>query len=348
MRTQSIFAGVVFALLISAAAAAQDVRVAPNAPKDKPLDAEAEQVRAIEEAIKPHVETARKTYPEARERFLKGLPPEHTFFVTTRLRDSTGRFEQVFVAVREIKGGRISGRIWSNIQLVSGYKLGDPYTFPESELFDWTISRPDGTEEGNFVGKFLDTYQPITHVTGDPEWNDKPVTPAKVSQRIEEAAVQYEAQAPIPRVVFYDIAYPRDEREYAALNGYAVMLTTALSQERSELPLKRVYVSAGGKEIELKVIKQVLSEQKAGGGASAKTFGAFRADTLYLLPMYLRTEPGDLMVDFAANRTGFKMATLGTPLSDEISKLPVKAPAAAGPPDKVLEDFVRREFPSFF
>ena len=30
----------------------------------------------------------------------------------------------------------------------------------ESDVLDWTISKPDGTEEGNFVGKFLDTYKP--------------------------------------------------------------------------------------------------------------------------------------------------------------------------------------------
>lgn len=31
-------------------------------------------------------------------------------------------------------------------------------TFPETDMLDWPITRPDGTEEGNFVGKFLDTY----------------------------------------------------------------------------------------------------------------------------------------------------------------------------------------------
>lgn len=347
MKAKSIFAGVAVALLVSAAAAAQEVSVAPNAPKDKPVNVTGDEVRQFEEAIRPHVETARKTYPQARERFQKGLPPKHTFFVTTKLRDAAGRFEQVFVAVREIKGGRISGRIWSDITLVSGYKLGDAYTFPESELVDWTISRPDGTEEGNFVGKFLETYQPA-RITEAPAWRDQPATPERMNQRIEEAAVRYQSEAPIPRVVLYDIAYPHDAREYAALDGHALMLTTALSQERAELPLKRVYVSAGGKEIELKAVRQVLSEQADAGSATAKTFGAFRADTLYLLPMYLRMSPGDLMVDFGGNRTGFKVATMGTPVPDEISNLPTKAPTGAGPSDKALEDFVRREFPSFF
>jgi hypothetical protein len=37
---------------------------------------------------------------------------------------------------------------------------GDRYATAETELLDWLITKPDGTEEGNVVGKFLDTYQP--------------------------------------------------------------------------------------------------------------------------------------------------------------------------------------------
>jgi hypothetical protein len=35
-----------------------------------------------------------------------------------------------------------------------------PFTFPAGELVDWMIARPDGSEEGNEVGKFMDTYVP--------------------------------------------------------------------------------------------------------------------------------------------------------------------------------------------
>jgi Uncharacterized protein conserved in bacteria (DUF2314) len=137
------------------------VYLAPNAPESQPKHAhDEEELRKMEEAIKPAIEQARKTYPEAKARFLAGLPPQHTFFVTTRLVDQNGAFEQVFVAVKEIRDGTIQGLIWSDISLVPGYKHGDSYSFPETELLDWTITRPDGTEEGNFVGKFLDTYQP--------------------------------------------------------------------------------------------------------------------------------------------------------------------------------------------
>lgn len=164
MKTKALLIPLALLLLASGAARAQqpnkEIYVAPNAPADKPVQANEEQVKKFEEAIKPYVEKARKSYPEARERYLKGPPPRHTFFVTTRLYDKQKRFEQVFIAVREIKDGQIKGVIASDIQLVEGYSKGETYSFKESELLDWTIARPDGTEEGNFVGKFLDTYQP--------------------------------------------------------------------------------------------------------------------------------------------------------------------------------------------
>ncbi len=90
---------------------------------------------------------------------MEGLPPGHGFFAVTSLRDGAGAEEQVFVAVTGIRNGRISGRIASDNLRVSGYKKGDAHSFPESDLIDWVITRPDGTEEGNVVGKFLDEWQ---------------------------------------------------------------------------------------------------------------------------------------------------------------------------------------------
>lgn len=154
-------------VLVSACAASvlsqerDNVHVAPNAPPDQPKQANSSaEVRKFEEAIQPHLKKAKETYPDAKKRFLGGLPPKHSFFITTRLRDEQGRFEQVFIAVKEIKKDVIKGVIWNDVMVVSGYKFGDTYSFPESDLIDWTITKPDGTEDGNFVGKFLDTYRP--------------------------------------------------------------------------------------------------------------------------------------------------------------------------------------------
>ena len=324
---------------------APSVSVAPNAPKDKPVDATAEQARKIEEAIRPYIEMAKKSYPEARDRFLRGLPPKHSFFVTTRLTDSTGKFEQVFIAVREIKQRLITGQIWSEIHLVPGYKAGDTYSFSEDAVIDWTITRPDGTEEGNFVGKFLDSYQP--EEAESETWRETPATPAKMNQRIDEAANKNQASAPIPLIALYDIGYPRDAKEHADLDAQAVLLLTVLVQSQAELPIKRAYVVLGGHEIELRKLKQMLSKQNPSNNVAAKTFGAYREDSLYLLPMYLRTKTSDLMVDLTQNRQKVKVATFGTPLPPEVSALPAKTPTGINI-QTALDLFLKREFPSFF
>ena len=159
LKLSIIFAFLLFSGIIHAQQTDREINVAPNAPVDKPKNITKGEKELFEEAIKPYIEKAQKTYPPAKERYLKGLPPKEGFFVTTRLHDDKGKFEQVFIAVKEIKEGKIKGLIWSSIEIVSGYKMGDVYIFPEAELLDWTITKPDGTEEGNFVGKFLDTYQ---------------------------------------------------------------------------------------------------------------------------------------------------------------------------------------------
>ena len=94
----------------------------------------------------------------ARARFLSGLPKGELFLVTTPLRDNNYA-EVVFVLVDRIEGTQIVGRIASRINLVKGFRNGDAYQLAESDILDWTITKPDGSEEGNFVGKFLDTYQ---------------------------------------------------------------------------------------------------------------------------------------------------------------------------------------------
>ena len=153
-------------LVVAAPAHAQrSVELAPNAPPDRPVDATLRcQLAAMKRAVAPLSAAARASFPAARERFERGLPPRHTFFVSTWLRDSAGHEELVFVAVDSVTGAgdatRISGRIWSPVQVVRGYSYRQPYVFPVADLVDWMVARPDGTEEGNEVGKFMDTYRP--------------------------------------------------------------------------------------------------------------------------------------------------------------------------------------------
>lgn len=160
----------VAALLLAAAgftAQAQQPRnaapVSAAAPTDQPLNltnTEAGQELAqFEKLLAPAVKQARKTLPQAKKRFLAGLPSGQTFFLTTRIFDADGRFEQVFIRVKDWSGTTVTGLISNELNLVQQYKTGQTIRFPEKAILDWTITSADGREEGNFVGKLIDSLQ---------------------------------------------------------------------------------------------------------------------------------------------------------------------------------------------
>ena len=117
----------------------------------------------VEDAIAPYVQKARSTYPDAKRRFLSGLPEGAQFFTTIWLRDDAGRMEAVFVEVTKIDGGQVAGTITSDVTTVREYHWGQAHSFPETEVVDWTIANADGTQEGNIVGRFLAEWQKSPH-----------------------------------------------------------------------------------------------------------------------------------------------------------------------------------------
>ena len=50
----------------------------------------------------------------------------------------------------------MSGLIANELGNVKTFQQNQLITFSEAVVLDWTISRPDGTEEGNYIGKLLD------------------------------------------------------------------------------------------------------------------------------------------------------------------------------------------------
>jgi hypothetical protein len=146
---------------VPASAQAPARRLSPNAPEDRPVSATAVcQWQAMLKAMEPYVAQARQSYPDARRRFVGRAQPVRPLFVTTQIHDAKGHHEEVFVAVDSIVGARIFGTLSSPIDIVQGYRYRQPYDFDDSELVDWTFANPDGSEEGNVVGKFIETYTP--------------------------------------------------------------------------------------------------------------------------------------------------------------------------------------------
>jgi len=134
--------------------------LAQSLANNRPQPMQAAQAAAFDAAIAPYVAEARKSFPAAKSRFLQGLPADEAFFVTVQLKDAKGRSERVFIRVVEMRGTIVFGSIANDIFLVDGFKAGQKYSADQSEILDWLIAKPDGSEEGNFVGKFLDTYKP--------------------------------------------------------------------------------------------------------------------------------------------------------------------------------------------
>ena len=106
--------------------------------------------------VAPAAKQARATLPQAKRRYLQGLSEGQVFFVTTVLTDPDGKFEQVFVRVKQWQKKQVCGLIANDLTIVTTFRPNQLITFPESAVLDWTISHPDGTEEGNYIGKLLD------------------------------------------------------------------------------------------------------------------------------------------------------------------------------------------------
>jgi hypothetical protein len=147
------------------AAAERPIHVAPNAPPDRPISTATDSATAhLFALLEPCRRRALASWPDARARFAAGLPDRHTMFVTTRLHDAAGHVEQVFVAVDAVGAGRVSGRLASDVRVVEGYRRGQTLSVAEADVVDWMVARPDGTEEGNWMGRFIDELQ----ATGTP------------------------------------------------------------------------------------------------------------------------------------------------------------------------------------
>ncbi len=128
---------------------------------DRPIAVGDRQRQArLEAAIAPFSELGRNTYPAARQRFLAGLPTGYKFFVVSEIADRDGAREQLFILVKRVESGTIFGTIASKLLAVTGRATDGDVTIAESAVKDWSIVAPDGVEEGNYVGRFLDHYRP--------------------------------------------------------------------------------------------------------------------------------------------------------------------------------------------
>jgi hypothetical protein len=188
----------------------------------------------------------------------------------------------------------------------------------------------------------------IRHLVDKSAWAAQPTVPDSMAQRVDDAAITYQKYAPVPRLALFDVAYPASDAELAEMAGYGVLLVTALSQDASELPPKRLYGVINGTGKTLSLISATTSATTQSPTVS-KVLGSHRWDALYLFPVYLTRDGAKIAMDFAAHRKGF---VLGTFSSADQKNLNYKSfvadpPRVASPPADVVMNLIAREFPGF-
>jgi len=195
------------------------------------------------------------------------------------------------------------------------------------------------------IAATLVAQAPAAHLETALPWSNGAVTNAAMDARIHDGAARYRLYAPVPRYALYDMAYPKDSAEAAAMNGYAILVVTALVQDSTELPLAKVYVSDARGDLGLTLVNSTASRVSPAESDVRATFGQFRWDGIFLFPLSSRTEVADLLADFSAHRQGFRLTHFAGDVPDQLARLKISGAAGATPPDAVVWTMIRREYP---
>ena len=175
----------------------------------------------------------------------------------------------------------------------------------------------------------------------------QPATPDGIKQQIQDVATQYKSYGAVPRCAFFDTAYPKDDADFDALDGNAVLFVAALSQVQDELPLKRVYTVVNGQQIELTPIG---SSSGTVESQIAQTLGQYRTDAVYLIPFAVWTKANQLFADFAENRDGMTLGKFDPKkpqVSNSVLTKALTTKGGRGPSFTGLTAFLNREYPGF-
>lgn len=134
-----------------------------SASGDDPFEVGGKAADSFESAIAERIQLAQKTFQNAKREFMQGMRNGRELFLTIRLMDNSGKVEQVFVKVDAWKGDEVQCRLASQVRRLSGYALGQKLVCSEGDLLDWTIINPDGSSEGNYIGKYVEQWAAAPH-----------------------------------------------------------------------------------------------------------------------------------------------------------------------------------------
>lgn len=202
----------------------------------------------------------------------------------------------------------------------------------------WTISF-DGVSDGKYLTDKNITVERI----GEPAVrNEEPGMARMMTNKLYMAAWDLSKLGHVQRMASIDFAFGANRQEYTSLGGYGVLMVTAISHDKEELPLQRVYLVAQGKPQELyKVHEEVVPVRNK---KIKEVLGTNRMDSFYLLPYSLTREKGDLFLDWRTNSKEFHIWTFPSSEAQEFVKDTKYQGEIKDIDRKTLHDFLNREF----
>ena len=114
-----------------------------------------------ETALADPVREALRTLPQAKKRFLAGLPDGDQFLLSVRVAASDTSFRQVSARVLGWRGNTVQALLLLEAADAGTPTEPLPVSFPEAAVIDWTLLRASGREEGNYVGRYIDTARQV-------------------------------------------------------------------------------------------------------------------------------------------------------------------------------------------
>jgi hypothetical protein len=107
---------------------------------------------------------AKRTLPQLRQRYQRGLPAGTACYLTAHVLNESATPEPLVVEVVTWQAGQVQGRI-VRLSPEGRAIAGAPVTFGEAAILDWLLLRPNGVEEGNYVGKYLDLEERLASLS---------------------------------------------------------------------------------------------------------------------------------------------------------------------------------------
>lgn len=146
--------------------------------------------------------------------------------------------------------------------------------------------------------------QEIQHISNfNSEVKNNSASTKLMTDRIREAALQYQQYAPVPRLAVFDLAFAAGLNEFKELNTFGILYIASMNQDKNEHPIKRVYFKTKNDEADLILLSSIAIP--VTDSIIKNICGENRVDYYYFIPYFYTQLTGEIRIDWNINSKGF-------------------------------------------